>query len=201
MVIAERSLVIIKHDGVARGIIGQIISRFERVGLKLIAFELIQSTQDMGSSHYPNSKKWLETVGYRTLKDYEAKGIDPIKELGTNDAEEIGKLVKNWLVDYLTYGPVLAMVWEGPGAVKVIRKLVGDTIPANAMPGTIRGDFSLDNVELANKQNRPFYNLIHASGEITEAEEEIKLWFEDKEIFQYKNYNSPLMGIYGKLGQ
>lgn len=197
----EKTLIIIKHDGVARGLMGEVIKRFERVGLKLIALEFLQSTDDMGESHYPNSEKWLTTVGERTLGDYAKKGIDAKKILGTNDAKEIGKMVKGWLVDYLTFGPVLAMVWQGPGAVDVGRKLVGDTIPAKALPGTIRGDFSIDNVELANEQNRPFYNLIHASGEVAEAEEEIKLWFGEDELCDYETYSEPVMGVRGKLNK
>lgn len=197
--ITEKTLIIIKHDGVARGLMGEIIKRFERAGLKLVGLEFISGTENMGHSHYPNSEEWLTTVGNRTLGDYESKGIDPVEELGTADPIEIGKKVKQWLVDYLTVGPVMAMVWEGPGAVEVGRKLVGGTIPTKAAPGTIRGDYSIDNVELANKLSRPFYNLIHASGEVAEAKEEIALWFGKGEIFDYKTYSAPTMGMYGKL--
>lgn len=195
----EQTLVLIKHDGVARGLSGDVITRFERVGLKLVALEFIQSTDDMGHSHYPNTDEWLTTVGNRTLDDYKAKGVDPIKEMGTDDAKEIGAKVKQWLVDYLSHGPVLAMVWEGPGAVEVVRKIVGGTIPAKADPGTIRGDYSLDNVEMANSYGRPFYNIIHASGEVAEAKEEIELWFDKEEICDYKTYASGLMGLHGKF--
>jgi len=195
----EQTLIIIKHDGVARGLMGEVIKRFERIGFKLVAFEFIQSTEDLGSSHYPTSDKWFETVGNRTLNDYEKKGIDANDEFGTVDAIEIGKQIKGWLVEYLAYGPVLAMVWEGPGAVAVGRKLVGNTIPSNALPGTIRGDFSADNIELANAHNRPLYNLIHASGEVAEAKEEISLWFDKKEVFAYKLYATQVMGVDGKL--
>lgn len=196
----EKTLVIIKHDGVSRGLIGRIISRFERVGLKMVALEFIQSTLDMGEGHYPTSKKWFLKVGERTLSDYLAKGIDPIKELGTDDPLEIGKLIKQWNVDYLTHGPVLAIVLEGPDSVNLVRKLVGDTIPSKAIPGTIRGDFGMDSIEQANKQKRPLYNLVHASGEVSEAEAEIVLWFGKQEVFDYKVYSNSMTGIYGKLG-
>lgn len=196
----ERTVIIVKHDGVARGLIGEVIKRFERVGLKLVALEFLQSTNDMGHAHYPDSDKWYTKVGERTLKDYKEKGLDPEKELGTKDKIEIGKLVKKWNVDYLTAGPVLAMVFEGPDAVKIGRKLAGATMPTDALPGTIRGDFALDSAELANKLKRPLYNVIHASGEIAEAEEEIALWFEDQELFDYKTYSAPIMGMYGRLG-
>ena len=96
-------------------------------------------------------------------------------------------------------GPVLAMVFEGPEAVRIGRKLVGETNPVNAAPGTIRGDFSWDNADLANKQMRPFYNLIHASGSADEAKEEIDLWFSDTELMDYPvNVHKP-MGYYGKF--
>jgi nucleoside-diphosphate kinase len=197
----ERTLVVIKHDGVARGLTGEILKRFERVGLKIVAFEFLQSSDDLGNSHYPTTDGWFEKVGNRTLKEYQEKGINPMKVLGTESAIEIGKLVKKWLVDYLTFGPVLAMVLEGPGAVAVVRKIVGETTPAVAAPGTIRGDFAMDNAELANAQKRPFYNLIHASGEVAEAAEEIALWFDESELFDYKTYSAPLMGMHGRLGE
>jgi nucleoside-diphosphate kinase len=195
----ERTLVVIKHDGVARGLMGEIIKRFERVGLKMVAMEFLESTDDMGNSHYPNTEKWFRKVGERTLNDYREKFIDPRKVLGTDDAIEIGKMVKKWLIDYLKAGPVLAMVWEGPGAVNIVRKLVGDTIPARADAGSIRGDFGIDNPELANAQKRPIYNLIHASGEVAEAEEEIALWFGGKEIQDYQPYADNFTGIMGKM--
>lgn len=195
----EKTVIIVKHDGVARGLMGQIIKRFERVGLKLVALEFLKGTEDMGNSHYPNSNEWYEKVGKRTLAEYKEKGINAKKELGTDDPIEIGKLVKKWNVDYLTAGPVLAMIWEGPGAVKIGRKLVGETLPANAAPGTIRGDFSIDNAELANNMKRPFYNLVHASGEVAEAEEEIALWFENVEVYDYDTFSWELMGMKHKL--
>jgi len=195
----ERTLLIVKHDGVARGLMGDIITRFERVGLKIVAMELIAATDDMGVEHYPDSEEWMAKVGRRTLSEYKEKGIDPVKRLGTGVAVEIGKLVKDWLVEYLTMGPVLAMVFEGPEAVKIGRKLVGDTLPVNALPGTIRGDFSWDNADLANDQKRPFYNLVHASGTVDEAKEEIELWFSDKELLDYPvNVHKP-MGYFGKM--
>lgn len=195
----QRTLIIIKHDGVSRGITGEIMKRFERVGLKLVALELIAATEDMGSKHYPNSDEWKKRVGERTLNEYKEKGIDPIKALGTDDPIKIGEKVKSWNVEYLTSGPVLATIWEGPEAIKIGRKLVGETNPINALPGTIRGDFSWDNADLANEQNRPFYNLIHASGNVEEANDEIKLWFGDNEVFDYKTNASNIMGWYGKI--
>jgi nucleoside-diphosphate kinase len=196
--INEKTLVIVKHDGVARGLMGQIIQRFERVGLKMVAMEFIAASDDMGHKHYPNTLEWLEKVGNRTLNEYKEKNIDPIKRLGTNKAKEIGQMIKDWNVEYLTMGPVLAMIWEGPEAVAIVRKLVGETVPLKALPGTIRGDFSWDNADLANDQMRPFYNLVHASGTVDEAKEEIELWFEHAELMKYDVNYQRAMGYYGK---
>lgn len=195
----ERTLIIVKHDGVARGLVGEIVERFERVGLELIAMEMLSATDDMGHRHYPTTEKWFTKVGNRTLDEYKEKGIDPVKRLGTDDAMEIGKMIKAWNVEYLTSGPVVAMVWTGPDAVKIGRKLVGETVPAIAQPGTIRGDYSWDNADLANEHGRPFYNLVHASGEPEEAEEEIELWFDEEEVLNYKSKRHEKMGMYGKL--
>jgi len=196
----ERTLIIAKHDAVQRGLMGEILMRFERVGLKLIALEFLKATEDMGHQHYPTTTEWLEKVGNRTLTEYKEKGIDPKEKLGTNDAIEIGKMIKGWNVEYLTVGPVLAMVFEGPGAVKIGRKLVGETNPSVAAPGTIRGDFSSDNADMANDFARPFYNLVHASGSVEEAEFEIGLWFDAKEIFDaHEVHYHQAMGFKGKF--
>jgi len=197
----ERTLIICKHDAVARGIMGEIIQRFERVGLKLVAMEFLAATEDMGHNHYPTSDEWLSKVGNRTLTEYKEKAIDPIQRLGTDNAIEIGKMIKQWNVDYLTVGPVYAMVWEGPGAVAIGRKLIGETVPAKAAPGTIRGDFSWDNADLANAQNRPFYNLIHGSGDPEEAELEIDLWFEDVEVIDYEIYSHTVIRFNSKMNK
>ena len=149
---------------------------------KMVAFKFIQAPEKLAVKHYPSDEVWYRTAGERTLTEYKEKGIDPVKELGTADAVKIGKLIKKWNVDYLTEGPILATVWEGYDSIKVARKLVGSTKPAEAAPGTIRGDFSIDNVELANDLKRPFRNLIHASGNESEAENELDLWFEASEI-------------------
>jgi nucleoside-diphosphate kinase len=178
---------------------GEIIKRVERTGLKLVALEFLESTKDLGENHYPHTDEWLSKVGGRTLSDYKNKGIDPMEALGTDDPKKIGKMIKDWLIDYLTVGPVLAMVFEGPQAVRIVRKLAGDTIPANAVPGTIRGDFGFDDPELANEQKRPIYNIVHASGEVAEAKEEIALWFTGKEIHDYKTYSDDFTGLKGKM--
>ncbi len=197
----QRTLIICKHDAVARGLMGEIIKRFERVGLKLVAMEFIQASEDMGHKHYPTTEEWLARAGNRTLDEYKTKGIDAMERLGTEDPIEVGKMIKQWNVDYLSFGPVLAMVWEGPEAIAIGRKLIGETVPAKAAPGTIRGDFSWDNADLANEQMRPFYNLIHGSGAPDEAEFEIELWFENSELMDYVVYSHPFMGYHGKMNK
>lgn len=182
MVLPQKTVIIFKHDAVARGLMGEMMKRFERVGLKLVAFKFIQAEKDRAVKHYPSEEAWFRTVGDRTLAEYQEKKLDPMKEIGTNDPVEIGKLVKKWNVEYLTEGPVLAMVWEGYDAIKQARKIVGSTNPSVAIPGTIRGDFSIDNAELANALRRPFRNLIHASGNEEEALNEISLWFDASEL-------------------
>lgn len=178
----QKTLVIIKHDAVMRGLIGEVIKRFERVGLKLIALEFLAATRDMGDKHYASSEENLRRFGNNTLDMCKEKGIDPIKKYGTNDPLEMGKMIKGWNIDLITRGPVLAMIWEGPEAVDVVRKIAGPTNPVKALPGTIRGDFSWDNFEVANDELRSVYNILHASGNEEEAKFEIKLWFSKGEI-------------------
>jgi len=178
----QKTVIILKHDAVARGLMGDILKRFERAGLKLAAFKFVQAEKELAVKHYPTQEAWFRTVGERTLAEYQEKKLDPIKEIGTRDPVEIGKMVKQWNVDYLTEGPILAMVWEGYDAIKQARKLVGSTNPSMAVPGTIRGDYSIDNAELANALRRPFRNLIHASGDESEARNELDLWFDVSEI-------------------
>ena len=195
----QKTIIILKHDAVARGLMGEILKRFERAGLKMVAFKFIQAPEDLAVKHYPSDDVWYRTAGERTLTEYKEKGIDPVKELGTADAVKIGKLIKKWNVDYLTEGPILATVWEGYDAIKVVRKLVGSTKPAEAAPGTIRGDFSIDNVELANALKRPFRNLVHASGNESEAENELDLWFGTEAEFNDKYIRTDHAAMFGEI--
>jgi nucleoside-diphosphate kinase len=194
MVKEQRTLVVIKHDAVMRGLIGEVIQRFERVGLKLVALEFLAATEDMGDKHYASSEENLKRFGMNTLNMCKEKGIDPVKKYGTDDSLEVGKMIKQWNIDLITRGPVLAMVWQGPDAVQIVRKLAGPTNPQVAPAGTIRGDYSWDNFEVANDELRSVYNILHASGNEKEAEMEIKLWFGDEELFtDYDHYASKAM--------
>ncbi len=173
----EETLVVIKPDGVARGLTGRIIDQFQDAGLELTRLELRRATTDLIERHYPDDDEWLSSVGGKTLADYERLGLDPSAYFGAADALAIGRVIKGWLVDYLTQGPVIAMVLRGNEAVSRVRKLCGNTVPALADPSTIRGRFSSDSAAAANAEKRPIHNLVHASGNVDEANYEIALWF------------------------
>ena len=173
----ERTLVIIKPDGVRRGLVGSIISVFEGAGLRLVAMKMVKPTRDLIFKHYPDSREWLESVGSKTCKAYEECGLDLREVFGTGDKIEIGRTVKSWLVDYLTSGDVVAVLLEGNAAVANVRRLCGDTFPMFADPGSIRGRYSLDSPDAANSEKRAVHNLVHASANLEEARFEISLWF------------------------
>jgi len=139
----ERTLVLVKPDGVHRGLVGQVITRLERKGLKLVAAKMVLPKEDLVQTHY---------------------------------AEHEGKPFYRPLVDFLTSGPVMAMVVEGEGAIAVVRNVVGSTNPATAPPGTIRGDLALTVAR----------NVVHASDSAVSAEREIDLWFPDGDLVDYQ---------------
>ena len=188
----QRSLVLMKPDAVKRGIVGEILHRFERAGLKMVAVKLIQPGEDLAEKHYPNTEKWKSTVGQRTIDECKANGIDLMENIGTTDPLKVGEIVKKWNEDFLKSGPVLAIVFEGVNAVERVRALVGNTVPSKAQAGTVRGDFSLDSALAANRRSRTIYNLIHASGSEEEAQYEIDLWFSKEEIVSYKRIHEDL---------
>lgn len=181
----EQTIVLIKPDGVKKGIMGEVLARFERVGLKLVAAKLIWVNETMVGKHYPEKKDYLKSVGEKTLENYLKYGLDAGENLGTKDPIKIGQLVRKWNMQFLSSGPVFAMLLEGSNAVMIVRKIVGHTFPSEAPPGTIRGDFSLDSAYDSNLQKRTTRNIIHASGSKEEAEFEKKLWFKRSEIFKY----------------
>lgn len=173
----QKTLILIKPDAIDRGLAGEIISRFEKIGLKIIACKLMQADEKLASNHYPVTDEWLTKVGNNTLADCEKYDVDVKKAMGSEDPLEIGKLVHSWNMKWILGSPVLAMVLEGTHAVEVVRKLCGPTLPLLAPPGTIRGDFSSASALSENIQNMPIRNLVHASGTPEEAEREIELWF------------------------
>lgn len=189
----EKTVVLIKPDGVKRGLVGEIISRIEKRGLKIISLEMIQATREQIDEHYPKDEQWIKRLGEKTLKNYQNFGFDAKKELGTEEPLEIGKLVRSWLIDYLTSGPMVKMVIKGIHAINMVRKLAGSSMPAEAEMGTIRGDFSVDDATAANRDKRAIHNIIHASETEKEAKHELNFWFAAEDIYDYKRAEEDIM--------
>lgn len=189
----EITVIILKPDAVKRGLIGEIIKRIEDRGLKIVGLKMFQATRKQIDEHYPNTQEWLKKVGNKTLLTYEKYGYDPLIELKTKDPIEIGRLVRKWLIDFMTSGPMVKMAIQGVHAREMIRKLVGHTIPALAELGSIRGDFSVDSAILANRDKRAIHNLIHASETPEEQKHELEYWFSPDEIFNYKRADEDVM--------
>ncbi len=191
---SERTFIIIKPDAVQRGIVGDIISRFEKVGLKIAGAKFLSVPEELANKHYPKDREELLVgMGNKTLENYKEQGLDPMKELGTNDPAKIGAEIQKWAVEFITSSPVLAIVLEGPHAIEVVRKITGFTLPSKADPGTIRGDYSFDSSVYANTAKRPIRNLIHASGNAEEAEFEVNLWFNKDELYDYDTIHNKHM--------
>ncbi|MBI4993796.1 nucleoside-diphosphate kinase [Candidatus Wolfebacteria bacterium] len=189
----EKTLVLIKPDGIKRGLIGEIIGRIEQRGLKVIALKMFQATAEQIDNHYPKNSEWIKRIGQKSLGNYEKYGIDPIKALGTSDSEEIGKMVRLWLIDFMISGPMVKMVVQGVHSVDMTRKLCGNTLPNLAELGSIRGDYSVDSAALANSQKRAIHNIIHASETPEEAKHELNYWFSSEEIHEYKRAEEDTM--------
>lgn len=189
----EKTVVLVKPDGVKRGLIGEIISRFEKRGLKIISLEMIWGTKEQMDNHYPKDKEWITRLGEKTKENYKKYGVDIKDELKTDDPYKVGQMIREWLIDYVTSGPMVKMVVKGIHAVDMVRKIVGNTVPAQSEMGTIRGDFSVDSPTAANRNKRAVRNIIHASETIEEAEHEIEFWFSPEEIHDYKRAEEDIM--------
>ena len=179
---AERTLVVIKPDGIQRSLIGEIVGRYEKLGLKLVAVKMLVPKADFVEQHYTLDPNWRRVTGEKTIKSYKEKGLTPPSE---DPFEITAKILAN-LKKYMTSGPVVAMVWQGAHAVKIVRKMTGGTEPLTSDVGTIRGDFVLDSYSMSDTDGRAVRNLIHASGSVPEAEMEIKHWFKQDEITNYR---------------
>ncbi len=189
----ERTLILIKPDGIQRALSGTILARFEQVGLKIVGLKMARAQRGVLERHYPADEGWVRTVGGKTREAFESYGLDVRTMMGTDDPAEIGRQVRGWLIDFMQTTPVIAAVLEGVHAVSVARKIVGKTLPVFAEPGTIRGDFSADAPTVANAGRRPVRNLIHASGTVEEAEHEIALWFAPGELHAYRRADEEVM--------
>jgi len=164
MVSREKTLILIKPDGVMRNLVGKIIMRFEDSGLKIIGMKMVWATEDFARKHYGPELD-------ERYKEVEKK---------------YGRNVRTELVKYIKEGPIIAIVLEGVDAVKVTRKIVGTTYPNESPAGTIRGDFAHISKDFANDKNIMVKNLIHASESEKDADKEISLWFNKKELHSYK---------------
>jgi len=178
----ERTFVIIKPDGVQRTLVGEIISRYERVGLKMTAMKMVLAKPEMIEQHYTLDPNWRRVTGEKTIKGYLDKGLKP----PYTDPLEVTEVLLKKLKKYMTSGPVICMVWEGAHAVGIVRKITGGTEPLTSDVGTIRGDFVMDSYQMTDLDGRSIRNLVHASGSPKEAEDEIKLWFGDGEVMKYR---------------
>ncbi len=179
----ERTLVLLKPDAVQRSLVGEIIQRFERTGLKIAGLKFLIPSQETAYKHYVKNEAEFEALGNRSIEGKkksgtDVSGIDPIK---------LGHQIIDRLVRFLTAGPVVAFVLEGNQAVAITRKLVGSTEPLQSDVGTIRGDFTIDSYVLADNDDRAVRNLVHASANIREAEYEINVWFSPEDIVNYRN--------------
>jgi len=178
----ERTLVLIKPDGIQRTLIGEIIKRYERIGLKLVGIKLVVPTATQVEKHYTVDPGWRQATGEKSIQSYLKKGLKP----PSNDSLILSGNVLERLKKYLTSGPMVALVWQGAHAVPIVRKITGGTEPLTSDIGTIRGDFVLDSYSMSDNDGRAVRNLIHASSSTEEAEKEIKLWFKSDELIDYR---------------
>jgi nucleoside-diphosphate kinase len=189
----ERTFVMIKPDGVMRGLMGEMIKRFEQRGLKIIGMKMIHAGFEQADDFYPKDEAWITRLGNKGIKTFEEYGLDPKKEMGSDNPLEIGQVVRKGLIQFITMGPVVPMVIEGIHATSVVRKLVGGTLPVFAEPGTIRGDYTHDAPTAANIEGRSIFNLVHASEVPEEAEQEIAHWFSESELLDYDRAEHVIM--------
>ena len=184
----ERTYVMIKPDGVRKGLIGEIIKRFEQRDLKIVALEMFQPTKESIDNHYPKKEEWITRLGEKTKATYEKYGYDLIADFGTDDTSKIGPEVRKWLIDFMISAPLVKMIIQGVHSVDVVRKIAGQTMPYLADMGTIRGDYSIDSPALANKEKRAVMNIVHCSETPEEAEHEIQHWFGNSIMHEYTRF-------------
>jgi nucleoside-diphosphate kinase len=178
---------------VKRGLVGEVIKRIERRGLKVVALKMVSVDRAHLEGHFPSSDEWVGRLGDKGLKTFAEYQLDPKEHLGSDDRMEIGKMVKESLFEYMTSGPIVAMVVEGLHAIDMVRKLAGHTLPVFAEMGTIRGDYSVDSPAIANVEKRAIHNIMHASETPEEANNEVGLWFKPDELHSYKRSDEDIM--------
>lgn len=191
----ERTLIIIKSDALKRGLVGKVIETFENVGLKLMAAKMLQPDKEVIKNHYPGTAEWIKEMGEKTLASFKQSGNSVIDMFKTEDLNKLGQFVYERLIKYWMEGPIVVMVWQGPNAISVARKLRGHTIPALADPGTLHAQFSFDSSPLSASLDRVVKTFIHASGTLEEAKREIDYWFPKLE---FKDYEREVDSLYLK---
>ena len=174
----ENTLVIIKNDTIKRGLVGQIIQKFENAGLKIIAMRMEKPTKKVAREHYQQEKGWKERVGKKALAIFK-NDADIIKCFGTNSVLEIGQMIFDWSVDQLIGKEVIVMALQGPNAINKVVAITGPSDPSNADLSTIRGTYSCDTYLHSNSEKRAIYNVIHRSDNADEAKRELKVWFKN----------------------
>jgi len=184
----ERSLVLLKPDTVQRSLVGEVIKRFERTGLKISALKMIVPTEAQLLEHYNKSDEWYERKGKGVIEDLKSQGQEITKE-----PIEYGKDIIRTIVHYMTAAPVVALILEGNQACSVVTKIVGTTEPSTSDVGTIRGDYTVDSYGHATYENRAVRNLVHQSESPEEAEREIAIWFKGEEIMSYVTAQERIM--------
>lgn len=184
----EKTFVAVKHDGVQRALVGEIINRVERTGLKLVALKMFVPSMEKTVEHYGKDDAWCEKVGQRTVDNLAKEG-----KTAEKTAVEYGRGVLEQLYKYFTLGPVVGFVFEGNRAVDIVKKIVGGTEPTTSDVGTIRGDFTIDSYDLANVDGRAVRNLIHCSDKPEEALREIKIWFKEDELIAYRSIQEEIL--------
>lgn len=177
----ERSLVLIKPDAVARHLVGEIMTRFERKGLKMVALKLVWPTEELAGEHYVATEEWIGSSGQRTYDSYVEKGITP-----PASPRELALNTRRKLMEALTIGPVVAMVLEGAHVIEVVRKMRGATSPLAAEVGTIGFDYSLESYQVSDAGDWAIKNIIHGSDSPENAEREIAIWFQPHELVHYE---------------
>ena len=146
-------------------------------------------------NHYPGTPVWIKEMGEKTISSFKQSGENVKEKMGTDDTTKLGAFVYERLIKYWQEGPIVVMVWQGPGAIQIARKLRGHTIPLLSQTGTLHSDFSFDSSTLSSGLDRVVKTFVHASGSVEEAEREIKYWFPKTE---FKNYEREIDALYLK---
>lgn len=184
----EKTLVLLKPDAVQRNLIGDIVNRFERVGLKIVALKFVIPTKEQAYKHYLKNEAEITALGQRSIEGKRKGGA-----VVNDDPTELGQKIIDRLVRFLSSGPVVAVVLQGHQAIAITRKLVGSTEPLQSAMGTIRGDYTVDSYLIADTDDRAVRNLVHASSNVQEAEYETNVWFKPEEVVEYKNLRERIL--------